>query len=112
GSIAILQGRAVGGTTVVNWTSSFRTPEQTLDVWKNRSGVSGMQRNELDPWFEKMEQCLNISKWAMPPNANNDVLKKGCEKLGWSWAIIPRKVDGCWNLGYCGIGCPTNSKQS
>ena len=112
GSIAILQGRAVGGTTVVNWTSSFRTPEQTLDVWKNRYGVSGMQRNELDPWFEKMEQRLNISKWAMPPNANNDVLKKGCEKLGWSWAIIPRNVDGCWNLGYCGMGCPTNAKQS
>src|SRR5690606_40160084 len=60
GSIAILQGRAVGGTTVVNWTSSFRTPEQTLDVWKNRYGVSGMQRNELDPWFEKMEQRLKI----------------------------------------------------
>ena len=25
GAITILQGRAVGGTTLVNWTSSFRT---------------------------------------------------------------------------------------
>ena len=30
GAINILQGRAVGGTTVVNWTSSFRTPAATL----------------------------------------------------------------------------------
>ena len=29
GAIAILQGRAVGGTTVVNWTASFRTPDHT-----------------------------------------------------------------------------------
>lgn len=112
GGITILQGRAVGGTTVVNWTSSFRTPAQTLDVWKNQFGVQGMTRDEMNPWFEKMEQRLKISKWVMPPNANNEALKKGCEKLGWSWSIIPRNVDGCWNLGYCGMGCPTNAKQS
>jgi choline dehydrogenase-like flavoprotein len=23
-----------------------------------------------------------------------------------------RNVRGCWNLGYCGMGCPTNAKQS
>ncbi|OYO25840.1 hypothetical protein CD932_27525 [Janthinobacterium sp. PC23-8] len=23
-----------------------------------------------------------------------------------------RNVNGCWNLGYCGMGCPTNAKQS
>jgi hypothetical protein len=26
--------------------------------------------------------------------------------------VIPRNVRGCWNLGYCGMGCPTNAKQS
>ena len=30
GAIAVLQGRTVGGTTTVNWTSSFRTPAPTL----------------------------------------------------------------------------------
>jgi hypothetical protein len=28
GAITILQGRAVGGTTLINWTSSFRTPSR------------------------------------------------------------------------------------
>lgn len=112
GAIAILQGRAVGGTTVVNWTSSFRTPAQTLSFWKRQFGVEGMERAELDPWFERMEKRLKVSKWAMPPNANNEVLKRGCENLGWSWGLIPRNVEGCWNLGFCGMGCPTNAKQS
>ena len=45
-------------------------------------------------------------------NANNDVIRKGCEKLGYAWHVIPRNVRGCWNIGYCGMGCPTNAKQS
>ena len=112
GAITILQGRAVGGTTLVNWTSSFRTPPQTLAHWASAHGVTGLGEDDLRPWFERMEQDLGITPWAMPPNANNDVLRRGCEQLGYRWAIIPRNVRGCWNLGYCGMGCPVNAKQS
>ncbi len=112
GAITILQGRAVGGTTLVNWTSSFRTPPQTLQHWASEHGVSGLSVEALQPWFERMEQRLGIAPWAVPPNANNAVLQRGCESLGQHWAVIPRNVRGCWNLGYCGMGCPTNAKQS
>jgi len=33
-AITILQGRTLGGGSVVNWTTSFRTPKSTLDVWE------------------------------------------------------------------------------
>ncbi|MFK3771639.1 GMC family oxidoreductase N-terminal domain-containing protein [Pseudomonas sp. NPDC089406] len=112
GAITILQGRAVGGTTLVNWTSSFRTPAQTLQHWAQAHGVKGLDQASMAPWFERMEQRLGISPWAMPPNPNNDVLRRGCEALGHRWAVIPRNVRGCWNLGYCGMGCPVNAKQS
>ena len=36
----------------------------------------------------------------------------GALKLGISAAAIARNVKGCWNLGSCGMGCPTNAKQS
>ncbi|MGC8113843.1 GMC family oxidoreductase N-terminal domain-containing protein [Metapseudomonas otitidis] len=112
GAVTIMQGRAVGGTTLVNWTSSFRTPEPTLEHWAKEHGVKGHSPAEMAPWFEKMEQRLGVAPWAIPPNANNDVLRQGCEKLGLHWKVIPRNVRGCWNLGYCGMGCPTNAKQS
>ena len=112
GAITILQGRAVGGTTLINWTSSFRTPEPTLEHWAKEHNVKGHSPAEMAPWFEKMEQRLGVAPWMVPPNANNDVIRKGCEKLGYSWHVIPRNVRGCWNLGYCGMGCPTNAKQS
>jgi len=112
GAITILQGRAVGGTTLINWTSSFRTPDATLSHWASEYAVKGHSSADMAPWFEKMEQRLGIAPWAMPPNANNDVIRKGCEQLGYSWHVIPRNVRGCFNLGYCGMGCPVNAKQS
>lgn len=112
GAVSILQGRAVGGTTTVNWTSSFRTPPPTLRYWAETFGLKNGGEEEMAPWFAKMEERLGIAPWAVPPNANNEALKRGADKLGWAAHVIPRNVRGCWNLGYCGLGCPTNAKQS
>ena len=111
-AINILQGRTVGGSTTVNWTSSFRTPNETLDYWEKRFGLKDYTPDALAPWFAMMEQRLNIGVWLTPPNENNDLLKRGAAKLGIPAAAILRNVKGCWNLGYCGMGCPTNAKQS
>jgi len=111
-AINILQGRTVGGTTVVNWTSSFRTPADTLGWWQAKYGLKDYSVESMAPWFQKMEERLNISDWQAPPNPNNDLLRQGADKLGIKTGLIRRNVNGCWNLGYCGMGCPTNAKQS
>jgi choline dehydrogenase-like flavoprotein len=111
-SITILQGRCVGGGTTVNWTSSFRTPSRTLAYWRDSLGLKSMEEAALAPWFSRMEERLGIAPWPVPPNLNNDLLRVGCEKLGIASGAIQRNVKGCWNLGYCGMGCPTNAKQS
>ncbi|PJE79566.1 putative GMC-type oxidoreductase [invertebrate metagenome] len=111
GSITVLQGRAVGGSTTVNWTSSFRTPSQTLDHWAEKWDVTGCSLSDMAPWFEYMEKRLGIQPWQVVPNRNNAVLSQGCSALGYTWQTILRNVRGCWNLGYCGMGCPTNAKQ-
>lgn len=111
-AINILQGRSVGGSTTVNWTSSFRTPNGTLDYWAQHFGLKDYNAEALAPWFLMMEERLNVSTWMAPPNENNDLLRRGAAKLGIPAAAIMRNVRGCWNLGYCGMGCPTNAKQS
>ncbi len=111
-AINILQGRCVGGSTTVNWTSSFRTPSSTLHYWQNQFGLSALTDDTLSPWFLQAERRLNIGPWLAPPNENNDLLRRGAAKLGIPAAAIQRNVKGCWNLGSCGMGCPTNAKQS
>ena len=111
-AINILQGRCVGGSTTVNWTSSFRTPASTLHWWQDKFGLKTYTVEALAPYFEQAERRLNILPWLAPPNENNGLLRRGAIKLGIPAQAIARNVKGCWNLGSCGMGCPTNAKQS
>jgi choline dehydrogenase-like flavoprotein len=111
-AIAILQGRCVGGSTTVNWTSSFRTPAATLAHWQSHFGLADFTDAALAPWFESAERRLHIAPWTVSPNQNNAMLEAGARKLGISSGRIERNVHGCWNLGSCGLGCPVNAKQS
>ena len=106
--IKILQGKAVGGSTTVNWTSSFRTPKSTLAHWRDEYDI----KLDLDKHFEAVEKLYGIKKWDGPINENNRLLKEVCEKNDWSSDIIPRNVNACANTGLCGLGCPVNAKQS
>ncbi|OON64709.1 GMC family oxidoreductase [Massilia sp. KIM] len=110
--ITILQGRTVGGSTTVNWTSSFRTPPETLAWWRRHYALPEASPEALAPWFEMVERRLQIGDWQAAPNENNDILRRGAQQLGIPVGFIRRNVKGCWNLGYCGMGCPTNAKQS
>ncbi|MBV8125245.1 MAG: GMC family oxidoreductase N-terminal domain-containing protein, partial [Paucibacter sp.] len=95
-----------------NWTSSFRTPAGTLAFWHEHYGLEDATEAAMAPWFEQIEQRLNMHEWETSPNANNEVLRRGAAKLGIEAPVIHRNVKGCWNLGSCGMGCPTNAKQS
>jgi len=108
----ILQGRCVGGSTTVNWAGSFRTPPETLAYWGQHFGLSDFGEQAMAPWFAQVERRLSIAEWTLDANENNGVLQRGAARLGISAPKAQRNVKGCWNLGSCGLGCPTNAKQS
>ena len=99
-AISILQGRCVGGSTTVNWTSSFRTPPSTLAYWQSEFGLSELAGDRLSPWFEMMERRVSVAPWTAAPNRNNELLRRGANSLGISTAVIRRNVRGCLDLGY------------
>lgn len=111
-AINILQGRCVGGSTTVNWTSCFRTPQSTLAHWQREYGLKALTVDAMAPWFDAVDRRLGIRYWDLSPNENNKLLRQAAWELGVSVAPMRRNVKGCWNLGYCGVGCPTNAKQS
>ena len=112
-AITILQGRSVGGGTTVNWCSSFRTPERILTAWKDRFGIETLTTASLTPHWEAIEKRLHVAEWPLELiNANNKVLWDGLGKLGYERSLIRRNVNNCLNLGYCGMGCPVDAKQS
>lgn len=112
-AITILQGRSVGGSTTINWTTCFRTPPRILGLWQDRFGIEGLDEASLAPHFEAVERRLHIAEWPEArANANNRVLLDGCRQLGWEVAPLRRNVRHCVDSGYCGLGCPVDAKQA
>jgi len=112
-SMAIMQGRAVGGTTVVNWTTCFRTPKRVFDHWQEHHGVEGISYDALVPHWEQVEKRLNVTQMKLEQvNRNNMVTWRGAQKLGWHAGLLSRNVKHCAHTGYCGMGCPIDAKQS
>jgi choline dehydrogenase-like flavoprotein len=112
-SISILQGRSVGGSTTINWTTCFRTPEDVVDHWARVHDVRGFKYADLVPHWEIVEKRLSIAEIPLAEvNRNNRTLYDGCKKLGYDAAVIRRNVKNCFKSGYCGMGCPIDAKQS
>lgn len=111
-AVAVMQGRTVGGSTVINWTTCFRTPEPVLEHWRRRYGVN-LTLGELGPHYEEVERRLSIAEWPLDwSNANNRLLHDGCQAIGLHAAPTRRNVKRCMRSGYCGMGCPVDAKQS
>ena len=111
-AITVLQGRNVGGSTTVNWTTCYRTPDRILAHWRDRHGVP-IDSAGLAPHFDAVEQRLSIATWPETnANRNNQALLRGARTLGWQADATKRNVKGCANSGYCGVGCPVDGKQA
>lgn len=110
--IVLPLGRAVGGTTLVNSGTCFRTPAPVLALWRERFGLEALTEAELEPYFRRVERILNVSQVpAEVAGANAAVVRRGAEALGWSGDFLYRNARGCVGSGVCVFGCPAGAKQ-
>jgi len=109
--VALPLGRGIGGTTLVNSGTCFRTPAQVLERWRRDHGLE-LDDQLLDRCFRRVERALSISE-VTPELAgrNAAVVRRGAERLGWSHGYLKRNAKGCVGSGVCAFGCPTSAKQ-
>ncbi len=109
--IVLPLGSGLGGTTLVNSGTCFRTPPRVLERWAREFGLDIDERS-LRPCFERVEEALSVSE-VTPELAggNAAVARRGAERLGWSHGYLRRNARGCVGSGVCAFGCPTSAKQ-
>lgn len=111
----VLQGRAVGGTSVVNGAISWRLPEDVRAGWvADDPGLAeALDADELRAIFDGIETDLGIASTddavAGPKNL---LMAKGADAMGLEHRPIARNTRGCEGLGRCLQGCPHGRKQS
>lgn len=114
GPSLVLQGRCVGGSTVVNSAIARRMPEAVWQAWRTDHGLgdalpfADMQRN----W-----QLIESELGAAPTprevwGGNNGLMDGGRAALGIAGGPTVRFVRGCHGSARCQLGCPHGAKQS
>ena len=113
-SVSLLAGSCLGGGTIVNYTTSFRTPDDVRDEWA-ALGVPAFASEEYTRSLDAVCERLGVNTDHSRPSKRDDVLRRGLEALGWHVGFMPRNVQGCDQgrvCGYCGYGCQLGAKQS
>jgi choline dehydrogenase-like flavoprotein len=109
--IVLPLGRGLGGTTLVNSGTCFRTPPPVLQRWAREYGLE-LDEATLRPCFERVERALSVAEVSPElAGANAAVARRGAERLGWSHGYLRRNARGCVGSGVCVFGCPTSAKQ-
>ena len=114
-SVRIVAGSTLGGGTVVNYSTSFRTPDHVLHEWARVSGIDAFVSGEFEKSLDDVANRLGVTTDSSAAGRRDELLEEGLKQLGWHVDLMPRAVRGCSQdeaCGYCGFGCRIGAKQS
>jgi choline dehydrogenase-like flavoprotein len=113
-SVSLIAGSCLGGGTVVNYTTSFRTPDEVRGEWASH-GVPAFTSADYSTSLDAVCERLGVNQEHNEPSTREQKLRDGCLALGWHVDAMPRSVRNCAQgkeCGYCGLGCRVGAKQS
>jgi choline dehydrogenase-like flavoprotein len=109
--VGVPVGRCVGGTTVVNSGTCFRTPDDVLATWRAEHGIGWAP--DLHDEFEAVERDLRVRP-VDPATAgrNAELCRVGAERLGAHNGPIARNAGRVTCCATCPTGCELDAKQA
>ncbi|HEY1331251.1 MAG TPA: GMC family oxidoreductase, partial [Actinomycetota bacterium] len=113
-SVGLLAGTCLGGGTVVNYSTSFRTPDEVRREWTGM-GAHEFASAEFDASLDAVCERLGVNLDHNRASSRERIMRRGLDALGWHVDAMPRNVIGCEQgrvCGSCGLGCRIGAKQS
>jgi choline dehydrogenase-like flavoprotein len=112
--LIMMAGSTLGGGTVVNWMTCFRTPAEILSEWDAQAGLPGCFTGPgLQQSFDAVERRIGVNSAHSQHNGQNRRLFDGAKALGYQARVVPRNAIGCAErCGACSFGCPYGCNQS
>ena len=110
----ILAGSALGGGTLINYSTAWKTPEPRLREWAEVSGIDAFINGEIQDSLNAVADRIGINRDETKPARRDALLEEGLTKLGWHVDVFPKATQGCLqdaSCSYCGFGCRVDAKQ-
>lgn len=110
----IVQGRTVGGTTVINSAIVVRTPDDIFEEWERDHGFGGEPlRQAIGRIQDQLDGELHVSPVPEATQGRvNELARKGAMAIGAHDHHMNRNVRDCLGHGQCLQGCQALRKQS
>ena len=114
GSVGLLAAQGLGGTTLVNYTFSFRTPDNVRREWADEHGIQSVLSEDFDRSLDTVWERIGVNAEHSLPSRRDETIRQGMDKLGWDWEVMQRNVRGCTEevCRLCHYGCQLGAKQS
>jgi choline dehydrogenase-like flavoprotein len=111
GSIVLLAGSAVGGGTLVNWSTCLPTPDAIRAEWASEHGLDGFDGAAFDDDLAALRTDLGLAPppWMTP---KDDAILRGSSALGIEGSPTVRNAVDCGNCDGCTFGCRRGAKRS
>jgi len=91
-SLVVLQGSTLGGGTVINYTTSFATPDGVRDEWAREHHLPHFSSGEFTRSLDAVAARIGVNTDHARPSGRDQVLIRGLERLGWHHGLLPRDV--------------------
>jgi choline dehydrogenase-like flavoprotein len=113
----VLQGKCVGGSTVVNNAVCYDLPDRTLHRWNDSDGLdAGIDPEGLAKSFKRLREWLPVysQEGSKRLQVGGTKMAEGIEALGLDGdgGVIDANIKDCLGSGYCNIGCAYGKKLS
>lgn len=104
-------GRGVGGTTLVNSGTCYRTPDRVMADWRDHHGLARADPDRLSRYLDDVDALLSVAPVPLDiMGRNGRTMLDGAARLGWRSGPLRRNAPGCDGCCQCAIGCPRNAK--
>jgi choline dehydrogenase-like flavoprotein len=112
-SIAVLQGRVLGGGGVINACDVVPLSDAVARHWQTRHGLTDFSPEALAPFRARALEDLSVNTPLEEQlNRNNRLLREGATALGWKGEVMQHNRVGCVGAGTCLIGCSFDRKRN
>ena len=111
--ISVLQGRCVGGSSVLTGGVCFRIPDEVLHEWSHDLGLRTMTAEGVDRHFRVVEEMVHVE--TVPDgmrSRSTELFVEGAARMGIPMKPIRRNTHHCRGVSRCNFGCPHGAKLS
>ncbi len=111
--VPIMQGRCLGGSTVMNSAIMLKIPDWVRQDWSRKNGLHWLEGPALDAAFERIFEGTRTAPTPMSVmGPRNRVVRDALVAAKQPGKPLPRAVHNCEGCADCLVGCASGAKQS